>query len=110
MTESNELAPLASSVLNRTYAQTSNTNNGVACKDIVATSGDKLAEVRLNIKCLKTQVSVVTPVTQLRSKTSDLNATKPLELETSNVTQRRYTRCRPRLGETQLADTQGGWI
>ena len=85
MTESNELAPLASSVLNRTYAQTSNTNNGVAGKDILATSGDKLAEVRLNINCLKTQVSVVTPVTQLRSKTSDLDATKPLALETNTL-------------------------
>ena len=79
------MAPLAPSVLNRIYAQTSNTNNGEAGIDIGATSGDKLAEVRLNTKCLKTQVSVVTRVTQLRSKTSDLNATKPLELETKIV-------------------------
>ncbi len=86
-TESNELAPLAPSVLNRTYAQTSNTNNGVAGEDIGATSGHKLAEVRLNTKSIKTQVSVVTPVTPLRSKTSDLNATKPLELETKYETE-----------------------
>ena len=83
--EDDESTPLAPSVLNRLYAQTSNTNNGAAGKDIGATSGDKLAEVRLDTKCLKTQVSVVTPVTQLRSKTSDLNATKPLALETSTL-------------------------
>ncbi len=79
------MAPLAPSVLNRIYAQTSNTNNGAAGEDIGATSGDKLAEVRLDTKCLKTQVSVVTQVTQLRSKTSDLNAAKPLALETSTL-------------------------